>query len=52
MKKCQKLLKKTKIDEKIRKTIFFGFVQKIVEKCRKKVKNNEKGSYIAEKGHN
>ena len=34
---------------KKRKIIFFGFFQENMEKCRKKVKNDEKGSYIAKK---
>ena len=32
--------------------IFSGFLPENMEKCRKKVKNDEKGSYIAEKSHN
>ena len=49
MKKSHTLLKKPKIDEKIRKIMFFGFFQENMEKCREKVKNDEKGSNIAKK---
>ena len=37
---------------KNKKIIFFGFFQESMEKCRKIVKNDETGSYIAEKGPN
>ena len=36
MKKSHILMKQTKIDEKMKKIIFFGFFQQNMKKCRKK----------------
>ena len=46
------MLKKDKIDEKWEKKIFFWIFSAKYVKISKQVKNDEKGSYIAEKGQN
>ena len=51
MKKGQILLKKAQIDEKRKNNIFCIFSWKY-EKIYKRVKNDEKGSDVAEKGPN
>ena len=52
MKKGHILLEKAQIDEKLEKEYFFGFFSLKYWKTKKKVKNDGKGSYIAEKGPN
>ena len=52
MKKGQILLKKAQIDEKLKKIIIFRISSCKYGKIKKKVKNDENGSYIAKKGPN
>ena len=52
MKKGQILLKKAQIDEKLKNNNIFWISSCKYEKTKKKVKNDEKGSDIAEKGPN